>query len=133
MNILAVDYGEKNIGLAFADSDIKLPLSLPPLRVESETDAMREIEKIVKEKNIQRIVFGLPLTFQFEETEACEKIRKFSRKISGKLGIQAAFVNEVLTSTLAARLKESSRETHSSSALIILEDYLNRFDEHLSR
>jgi len=47
MNILAVDYGEKNIGLAFADSDIKLPLSLPPLRVESETAALEEIEKIV--------------------------------------------------------------------------------------
>ena len=76
------------------------------------------------------MVFGLPLNFHFEETEICKKIREFAEKAEQKFDIQTAFVNEVLTSTLAARLKESSRDTHSSSALIILEDYLNRFEEH---
>lgn len=130
MNILAIDFGEKNIGLALADTETKLPLSLPPLRVESEVEALGKIVGIVREKNIQRLVFGLPLTFQFEETEVCGKIRKFAQKAEEKTGAGIAFINEVLTSTLAARLKETSKDTHSSSALIILEDYLNRFDEH---
>jgi putative Holliday junction resolvase len=130
MNILAIDFGEKNIGLAFADSETKLPLSLKPLRVGSEEEALEKLGEIIKEKNIAKIVFGLPLSFEFAETEQSEKVHQFADKLTEKYQIEQAFLNEVLSSAMAARLQKTSKNTHSSSALIILEDYLNRYDEH---
>jgi len=63
MNLLAVDFGEKNIGLAFCDTEIKLPLSLESLRVETEEQALQEISETIKSRNIELAVFGLPLNF----------------------------------------------------------------------
>ena len=131
MVILAVDFGSKNIGLAFCDTETKVPLRLESLRIKSETEALEKLGKIIKEKNIGKIVFGLPLSFEFAETEQSEKVHQFADKIAGECRIELAFINEVLSSAMAARLQKTSKNTHSSSALIILEDYLNRFEEHL--
>ncbi len=129
MNLLSIDFGEKNIGLAFCDTDIKLPLSLEPLRVSSNAEALEKLGEIIKSRNIDLIVFGLPLNFEFKETEQSEKVRDFAQKLEKKLGVKTDFVNEALSSLLAARLKNSSKNTHSSSALLLLEDYLDKIDE----
>ncbi len=129
MNILSVDFGEKNIGLAFTDSETKLPLTLEPLRVGSEEEALEKLGEIIKTRSVERVVFGLPLSFEFAETEQSEKVHQFADKLMGKYQIERAFINEALSSAMAARLKKTSKNTHSSSALIILEDYLDRLDE----
>ncbi|OGY38782.1 MAG: hypothetical protein A2418_02560 [Candidatus Brennerbacteria bacterium RIFOXYC1_FULL_41_11] len=129
MNLLAVDFGEKNIGLAFCDTEIKLPLSLESLRVETEEQALQEISETIKSRNIELAVFGLPLNFEFKETKQSQKTRDFAAKLEEKLGVKIYFINEVLSSLLASRLKESSKNTHSSSALLLLEDYLDKLEE----
>lgn len=126
MKLLAVDFGEKNIGLAFCDLETRVPVSLEPLRVNSEKEALEKIAELVKQRNIDIVIFGLPLTFHFEETEASEKIRVFSEKLVKNIEVKIEFVNEVLSSELAQKLKQSSRASHSSSALVILDDYLTQ-------
>lgn len=130
MNILSIDFGEKNIGLAFADSETKLPLMLEPLRVESEEEALEKLGEIIKARKVERVVFGLPLSFEFAETEQSGKVYLFADKLAEKYPVEQAFINEVLSSAMAARLQKTSKNTHSSSALIVLEDYLSRYDEH---
>lgn len=126
MRLLAVDFGEKNIGLAFCDLETRVPVGLEPLRVNSEKEALEKIVQVIKQRNIDIVIFGLPLTFRFEETEASGKIRVFSEKLLKKIEVKIEFVNEVLSSELAQKLKQSSKNTHSSSALVILEDYLTQ-------
>ncbi|KKT86236.1 MAG: hypothetical protein UX26_C0003G0028 [Parcubacteria group bacterium GW2011_GWC1_45_9] len=129
MNLLAVDFGEKNIGLAFYSPAAKIPLTLEPLRVGSKAEALAKLGELVKEKEVGKVVFGLPLNFEFAETEQSQKTRQFAKELFETHGVEVDFVNEVLSSVLASQLRGSSKDSHSSSALLILEDYLDKLEE----
>lgn len=126
MNLLAVDYGTKHIGLAYADSDQRLVFPLEPLEVKSEEQALAGLISVIKQRNIHRVVLGLPFSFQFEETSFCQVIRDFASKLEASAGIEVVFVNEVLSSDLANEITGRKQKNHSVSAQIILADYLTK-------
>jgi putative Holliday junction resolvase len=130
MNILAVDFGEKNFGLAIAGEKAKVALPFQEFRFSSLDEAYQRLGELIKQENIITIVFGLPLSFKFEETPICEKIRDFAEKIEKDFSVKIVFVNEVLTTEMAKRLNKTTKNKNMSSALIILQDYLVRFDEY---
>ncbi|MEW5805210.1 MAG: Holliday junction resolvase RuvX [Patescibacteria group bacterium] len=130
MIILAIDFGEKRFGLASADSKTEVALLLGEISFSSLTEAKKELSKIIKEKGASTLVFGLPLSFKFEETPICGKIRRFALEAEKEFGVKIAFVNEVLTTEMAKKLNQSTKNKDSTSAMIILQDYLTRLKEH---
>lgn len=56
MNILAVDYGTKRIGLAKWSSDVDVILPA------SNVGSVDELISVVRESNIGKIVIGLPIS-----------------------------------------------------------------------
>jgi len=80
-NVLAIDYGTKRIGLAIADEKLKIPLPLKPIIEKNQQQVLEKIANLCKEKNVDQIVIGLPLSFEFEETSMCQEIKAFGENL----------------------------------------------------
>jgi putative Holliday junction resolvase len=120
MNILSVDYGQKRIGLAWSDTTIGVVLPFGVVKNEA------ELIKIIGEEKPDKIIFGLPLSLQNQETKHTEEIRKFVDKISSQIEVPIEFFDERFSSAQADAMG-SGVSRDEKSAMIILEGYV----EHL--
>ena len=80
--ILAIDYGEKRIGIAITD-----PLnmfSIPLTTINNNPNFLIGFEKIFKQYNIQKIVVGYPVNEDGSKTKLTKEIEKFSRRLKSK-------------------------------------------------
>lgn len=118
-NILALDYGEKYCGLAFSPDGIcALPMAIIP------TDEISSfLKKILFEKKIQKIIFGLPLQQDGSENELCQKIRAFAKQWEPDGTV--AFVNERDSSKSDIPISSNERNDDLAAARI-LEFYLSQ-------
>lgn len=121
MNILSIDYGSKNIGLAWVDTGIGavLPFGV----VKGGKTAVGELVKIIKKEKIDMVVFGLPMSLKNEENQNTKRIREFMEQVKKLSGVTVEFINEMFSSQLADR-SEPGVSRDEKSAMIILEDYL---------
>ncbi|MBW5388616.1 Holliday junction resolvase RuvX [Brachyspira hampsonii] len=129
--ILGVDFGRKKTGTAFMDMDIKIPF---PCRLIEESNARkvkRALMDIIEEKNIDTVVFGLPLSDEGKESEWCSEIRRFSEFLLKSVKVDIVFVDEYGTSKEAdfilrgKKKKVKDKANDLIAAALILENYLN--------
>ena len=132
MKILSIDYGDKRIGLAISDENEKLASRFLTLENKSQKKSMVEIKKITLEKNIQKIIIGIPVGLKGESVQT-QDIKEFSAKISENIKIPIIEMNEVFTSKMAkenllragVKNKELKEIIDQEAARIILQDYLD--------
>jgi putative Holliday junction resolvase len=130
--ILAIDYGEKRIGIAITDP-LKM-FSIPLTTINNNPNILINFEKIFRQYNIQKIVVGYPVNEDGSKTKLTEKIEKFSRKLKSKFNKEIVFIDERYSSSIAwEHIKEgvTSKKKRRNKALIdmnaaavILEDFL---------
>ena len=123
MNILAVDYGTKNIGLARASTGVDV---IFPFGIIDNTDrklgAQKLIEKINKEK-IDKVIVGLPLGLDGSENKNTERVRSFVDELKKEINVPFEFITEIFSSQAGDRMGAGvSRD--EKSAMIILQSYL---------
>ena len=128
MKILALDIGEKRIGVAFSDG--VMVNSGETIVCRSLSEAISQVLSLVRTENIEKIVIGLPEGNQQSE----DKVRSFAMDLNKQIEIEIEFTNETLTSKEAERILKSSkmkprsekyrREVDRISAALILEQYL---------
>lgn len=134
MNILAIDYGSKNIGLAWCQKE--LGVVLPYGNVECGMWNVGLVNLIKKEK-IDKIIVGLPVGLDGKENENTEKIRNFVDELKKEIDIPVDFVDERFTSAQADRMGPPSPRRgfgeasgtvsrDEKSAMIILQSYLDK-------
>lgn len=117
MNILAIDHGEKRIGLAWVDTGINVVLPLGVVQNEL------ELIKVINEENPDKIIIGLPLSLKNEETKHTEIIRAFAGRVSAQVNIPIEFFDERFSSKQADTMSGGvSRD--EKAAMIILQSYL---------
>ncbi|MFH1392692.1 MAG: RuvX/YqgF family protein [bacterium] len=105
MRYLGIDYGEKNIGLAISNNELKIAV---PFGV---VNSLEEIKKVIQEQKIDKIIIGLPKGFR-GETEQTRKTREFAKNFKN-----FEFVDERFTSKIS--------QNHASAAAILLQSYLD--------
>jgi putative Holliday junction resolvase len=130
--ILAIDYGEKRIGIAITDP-LKM-FSIPMTTLNNNSNLWIDFEKIFNQYNIQKIVIGYPVNEDGSKTKLTEEIEKFSRKLKSMFKKEINFIDERYSSSIAwEHIKEGviSKKKRRNKALIdmnaaalILEDYL---------
>ncbi len=117
MKILGIDFGTKNIGLAWTDTTLGMVL---PFGVVKNTT---ELIKIIREERVDLIVFGFPITLTGQENKNTERIKKAAFEIQKQTGLEVQFFDERFTSQAADAVGPGvSRD--EKSAMIILEGYL---------
>lgn len=131
MRILAVDYGEARVGLAITDPTCKIS---QPLAVVPTKKALTEIAKIVEEKDVERIVVGLPLNMDGTEGKMAKKVKEFAEKLKKAVPAKVVLWDERLTTfeaetlMLQHKVKAAKRrkKIDAIAASLILKSYLEK-------
>ena len=121
MRYLALDVGDRRIGLAVGDDAHGLSRPLRTLARRSVVKDLAEIERIAREEAIDALVIGLPLTLSGEEGHQAERVRRFAAA-SEKLGLPVRLYDERHTSSEAEI--RGARDLDAGAATILLEDFL---------
>ncbi|HOJ38659.1 MAG TPA: Holliday junction resolvase RuvX [Ignavibacteriales bacterium] len=134
--ILAIDYGEKRIGLALSDP-LKI-IASPYKSIENNNKTFDILLQIIKENDVDEIILGCPFQHSDNEKEnpLINKIYDFKEKLEKLSNIKIILWDETLTSKEASRRiievvpKKMKRRDKSlidmHSAAIILEEYMKR-------
>lgn len=127
-NVIALDVGEKRIGIAIANSEIPFPR--PLTTIDNDADVWTELTSLIKENNVSKIVIGLPRNMQGEETKQSDFTRKFAVRLSKEVACRIEFQDESLTSIKAEQELTTKKKTYTKdqvdalAATYILEDYI---------
>jgi putative holliday junction resolvase len=131
--LLALDIGEKRIGVAIATLDSKLPRPLVTLI--NDQELINNLRSIIEGQQVEQIVAGLPRGLDGQETAQTAQVRSIVKDIEKELGIILKFQDEALTSVKAEEELSSHGKIYQKAdvdklaATYILQDYIN---EHLS-
>jgi putative Holliday junction resolvase len=117
MNILAIDVGEKRIGLAWVNTTIGVVLPFGVVKT------VEELVKLINGESMDVIVVGVPLSMTGGETEHTIKIRSFAKNLSEKIGMSVEFFDERFSSKQADAMGGSVTRDEKS-AMIILQSYI---------
>ena len=121
MRYLALDVGDRRIGIAVGDEAHGLSRPLRTLVRRSVVKDLAEIERIAREEAVDALVIGLPLTLRGEEGHQAARVRRFAAA-SEKLGLPVRLYDERHTSG-EAELR-GARDLDAGAATILLEDFL---------
>lgn len=130
--ILAIDYGAKRIGLAL--SDPLMTFAYPHKTIPNNDKTWHELDSLVKEKNIDKIILGFPLREDGKKTPLSETIMKFKTELEKRFGLEVILWDERYTSVIASgmmveSIKKKSRRRDKgiidmNAAAIMLKEFL---------
>lgn len=127
-SILALDVGEKRIGVALANSIARL--AVPHITLDNDEHVVQNIKNLVEEHNVTHIVVGNPRDMQGNATPQTTFSHAFADSLQN-LGLPITFQDESLTSVHAEEALRNSGEPFSKqdidamAAALILRDYLS--------
>jgi putative transcription antitermination factor YqgF len=93
--LLGIDYGERNVGIAFGRNGFVSPIKTISGKY---SEALNEISKIAIFNKITKIIIGLPTDYRGKETLQSKKTRHFVKFLRIRLKIPTQFVDEYGTS-----------------------------------
>ncbi len=136
MRYMGLDYGDKTVGVAISDEmgiTAQPYLTITRERRNKLRQTCKQIEDIIREKNIEVIVVGKPLNMNGTEGERIEETREFIEMIRRRTGLRVEELDERLTTVEADRIldasgvaKENRKEyIDKMAAAIILQTYLD--------
>lgn len=128
MKIMGMDIGDKRIGIAITDRERMFPVPHSVLNNDRYFD--QNLEKILENNDIEKIVVGMPYTLRGEIGKQGEKVIDFvNRNIMNK-GIEIIYQDERFTSKVPLKnsvdKKVIKEQIDKFSATLILQNYLDR-------
>ena len=129
--VLAVDPGERRVGVALSDPGgiIAQPWSVIDRSV---TDVLTEVRRIVQDNQVDTIVVGLPVSLSGREGASAAAAREFATELGKATGVAVVLHDERYSTVAAERVmregKASARKRRNQrdkvAAAIILSEYL---------
>jgi len=137
MKILAIDYGDKRLGLAIGSAEIGLGTPLEAIKSGGWDRDIVRLCRIIAEQSIKAIVIGLPLNMDGSEGRRAEITRKFGDLLKTASALEVYYHDERLTSKEAhsllaqSGLSRQKRElmVDSVSAQLILESWVKNYEK----
>lgn len=134
--ILAIDYGDRRIGVAVSDPLGMFAVGLDTIDTPREKERLALLAEYCKQYEVSKIIAGLPKHMNGTEGESAEKVRHFVSLFEpAGIACPVEFLDERLTSviaqqTLRAQGVKASKNRgliDQASAMRILQDYLDRY------
>jgi putative Holliday junction resolvase len=134
---LGVDYGLRRIGLALSDPTGTIASPLETLvRRAGKRPPITKLETIARERDVEHLVVGLPLSRDGNETPWCAEVRSVGKRLAARLSLEVSFVDERMTSVRAERTvralglpkrkREDKRRIDAAAAQLILQAWLDK-------
>ncbi len=125
MNILALDYGKKRIGLAWCQESLGVVLPYGVIGNQESGIMNQELEKLIKDEKIDKLVIGLPVDIETRgENANTKKIRAWGEALKKTTGLPVDFIDESFT-THEAKEMGGEASLDEKSAMLILQEYLD--------
>ena len=131
--ILALDVGDKRIGVALSDPTGILASPYTIVERTSDETAIDHIISILYEYGVKRIIVGLPRSMNGSIGHQAEKVQLFADALKKATDIPVDFRDERLTTVTAVRLKQEASKRKpdkrtrydAMAASIILQEFLD--------
>jgi putative Holliday junction resolvase len=130
---MALDVGERRIGVAMSDPTRILASPYTTLRAQPRERAIEQIAALVRQNEVAAMVVGLPLTLSGEVGPQAHAVQTFAKELEAALSIPLHLFDERLTTVAAERMmidlgmKPEQRKARIDevAASIILQDFLD--------
>jgi putative Holliday junction resolvase len=126
---VALDVGEKRIGVAVGDSGVRI--AVPFDTIETDGNEIERIARIVIDERADVLVVGYPRNQSGEPTAQTAYVEQFAKGLVD-MAPELAFQDESLTSVLAEQRLQSYKKPYTKgdidalAAAMILQDYMEQ-------
>lgn len=135
--LLALDVGEKRIGVARAALSVRI--AQPLVTLSNDSSFLNAIKGIIDDEGVTELIIGYPRGLQGQSTNQTKYIETFSEQMKLFTDLPIHFQDEALTSEKAeSELKSRGRayrkeDIDALAATYILEDYLTEREVELRK
>jgi putative holliday junction resolvase len=107
MRVLALDYGSARCGCALSDPTGTIVTPVDAVARPATKRGFAQLRELVREREVERVVVGLPLSLDGSDTEQTRETRAFAAELSRRLGdgIPVEMHDERFTTRLARRME----------------------------
>ena len=131
--VLGIDYGDSRIGLAMSDPLKIIASPFKTIRNEGNEKCLQVFQSLIKEKDVEAIIVGLPIGLKGQETVQTKKVREFANLLYA-LQLPIHLEDERLSSVSAEKsmIQQNIKTGHNKglidqrAAAIILQQFLDK-------
>lgn len=131
--VLAFDFGEKRIGVAVGEWQLRQAHALTTIHGEENATRFAAITALIQEWQVAMLVVGRPLSLDGATNAMTARCERFARQLRGRFGLDVDYADERLSSIEAQeRLRASGHNSRSAkkyldavAAQLILQDYFD--------
>jgi putative Holliday junction resolvase len=87
MRILALDVGERRVGVAVSDPTKTVARPLHTLVRATDAEHFAEIGELVEEHSVELVIVGQPLTLRGEVGGQAQEVRRYASALAEKLSV----------------------------------------------
>ncbi len=132
MRVLALDVGDKRVGVAISDLTQFLARSLKVIQ-RAPLDDFAAVTRLVEEYQVERVVVGYPRSLDGTVGEQAEKVERYAEGLAKALDVPVVLWDERFSTVSAERLmreaglrgKKKRERIDAVAAAVILQDYLD--------
>ncbi|EFK93596.1 Holliday junction resolvase RuvX [Finegoldia magna] len=130
---IGLDVGDRTIGVAISDPFLLTAQSLMTIKRKSKIEDIEIINGIIKEKEVSKIIVGLPKNMNNTIGPQAKKVKTFVKELRKHTDLDIEYVDERLTTVSATRVlieqnvsrKKRKDVIDSVAATYILQTYLD--------
>ena len=126
--ILAVDWGERRIGLASTDELGIAAHGLPTLVRKNRATDLAALDALMAQRGVRTLLVGRPLHLDGSEGRSTRLAEQFGRTLAKRSGLPLVLRDERLTSIEGAERAGRGGDVDQASAVILLESYLSELE-----
>lgn len=131
--VMALDLGEKRIGVALSDQTRVIASPHAVFSRKSRADDFARYARLIEEQQVTLLVIGLPITLGGEEGQQAAWVRDYTEDLGHHVSIPIVFHDESLTTVDATaalhaqgrRGKKVKARVDAVAAALILQSYLD--------
>lgn len=134
MRLMGIDYGDARVGIALSDPLMIMSQGYKTIQNDGTDTLFCEIVEIIKEKEVTKIVIGLPKNMDNSQGFRTDATMEFAEKLKTFTDVEIDFSDERLTTVSAhgflnemnVRGKKRKGAVDTLSAALILETYMKK-------
>jgi putative Holliday junction resolvase len=123
MRVLALDFGHARTGVAVSDPTGTLARPVCVVERAASDGGLDQVERLIAEHGVERVVVGLPLTLRGERGEQAEETQRFAEALARRTNVPVVTFDERFTTDLAEQTPARSEED-ARAAAHLLSSYL---------
>ena len=133
MRVLALDVGDKRIGVAISDPSQVLARSLKVIQRGSRQEDFAAVARLVEEYEVEKVVVGYPWSLDGKAHAQAKKVERYATGLAESLTVPMLLWDERFSTVTAERLmreagvrsKKRRERIDAVAAAVILQDYLD--------